>query len=189
MSAALVTLDEVKEHLGLTGTSVHDSDLDRARKALLTNLARRGYTATTEAAEDYEAPQSDTLILRRHPVSSVASVVVYSGGVGTSYTAFDPTASPTSYAYRLDGNLLRLTAGVWPQGATVRVTYSAGYSDDADLKYALLEGVRMWFSDLRGVGSDTYREFADDVTDAARPRAGLHPWIEQNLPPRAPSVA
>lgn len=185
----IVSLDEVKEHLRLTGVA-NDDRLIRALDAVTTMLARKGYAVTASATEDYPAPSGGVLVLRRHPVTAVTSVTVYASGTATAYTLFDPAIAPVLDAYTVStAGLIELSAGArWPSGTTVRVVYTAGYSDDADVKWAALEQIRLWWEPTTARHPDLGDEPYDEFVRAA-PNAGLHPWIAQMLPPRPSGFA
>jgi hypothetical protein len=184
----IVTLGEVKAHLLMTATETpNDAALQQAIDAVTKMLERRGYSETKEYTQDVYSPRS-VIILSHYPVVAIVSVTAYSGGVPRAYALADPTAAPANdtYTANLGGGLVT-PDGSWPYGSTVRVVYTAGYTGDPDLAWAVKEQVRRWFMEPYGLGSETYGP-ADAAARLPAQAAGLDPDVEAMLPVRVSQV-
>jgi hypothetical protein len=127
--ADLVTLNEVKSHLGAENAA-RDSYLNNWIAGVSEQVRRMvsPIETTNYADEAYDGEGVNSLMLDHRPVTEVTAVKVNGEETESTYTC-------TEYG------LLRLAMGVFPTGAqNVTVTYKAGYGANvpADLKLAVL---------------------------------------------------
>ena len=151
---ALVTLAEVKTHLGVK-SSTHDAQLASfitSAEANIYNWVRR---TSFESATYTEYPQglnSKWLRLREMPVTSITSVAIDSERTFAS----SATLATTEYSL-INGGLYRVTgtwpgvvqrrsgllgASVQPSNGIIKVVYVAGYATvPEDIKYCVKQAV------------------------------------------------
>jgi hypothetical protein len=177
---AIASVTEFKTHLGLSGTasdSLYQTYLNQAA-AIITRKTGLVFDSAS-ATEFYQGTGTNQLVLRRRPVTAVASVYVddsayfgfASGAFGSSTLltsgedfALDITAdsfSRSGILYRIGSvwpalrirNGSELIGGEVPGLGNIKVTYTAGYSstpDDLKLAGILLARVIMLSSSNGG---------------------------------------
>lgn len=135
---ALCSLSDVKESLGLTsGDTSHDNLIIRKinqATVMIENYTGRRFASTVYSNEEYDATNTDQLILRQRPVTAFTSL-------GRRDTALndDDWENEDANLYNLDSNagvldLLFSANGHWNRW---RVSYTAGYTTiPADLAEA-----------------------------------------------------
>ena len=145
-SVYLVSLDDMKEYLGLTDT---DADRDNQIGYLLTIVSEFANTYTkrtlreAEHTEWHDGTGSDVLRLDNYPVSAVHSLII-------DYVGFDSTEVVETDEYRLDASRgMVVYEFVWPRGTrNIKAVYTAGYTlSDVpyDLRGAVFEFVaQLW---------------------------------------------
>lgn len=166
---ALFTRDELKTHLGLSGTS-HDAFIDQlvTQVSLLVpswcnRIAPDGSSAiedsVTDATEFYDGTGAQELRLKRYPVTSVTTVHVDSD---RTFGA-ESLVPATSYTIDKPQGVLRFLphgeSGInaisyWPSGTrNVQVVYRGGYSTlPADLKLGAMLWAGSMFAKRAAVG-------------------------------------
>lgn len=154
----LTTLAKLKTHLGI---AVSDTTEDVLLNQILAEIDQvcfrfmkrpQASFVSAAATEYYDGSGRDTLILKRRPVTAVASVWVDNKGFyGQAPDAF-PTSSlltvgvdyvsPSLAESEENAGLLLCVSDCWPTGrGNIKVTYTAGYStipDDLTLAANLL---------------------------------------------------
>jgi hypothetical protein len=185
-TAYLVGRDDVKTHLNIDpGDTSRDDEVQAVLDAVLAMFDRRGYRATQQYVHDARS-RFGTIVLPEEPLVAIVSVTSYdSAGAPTVYTAYDPTAGLGANRYTVRyGVVTLLDCG---RRGLVRVVYTAGYSGDAALRWAVMEQVRLWFDEPHGVGSETYAQPTSYAAQISRlAQAGIHPFVEAMLPGRTP---
>ena len=161
---AIASVTEFKTHLGISGSgsdSLYQTYLDQA-SAIITRKTGLVFDSAS-ATEFYQGTGTNQLVLRRRPVTAVASVYVddsayfgfASGAFGSStlLTAGEDYALDLVSASLSRSGILYRIGGVWPgtqyrsgselvggEGpglGNIKVTYTAGYSSTpSDLKLA-----------------------------------------------------
>lgn len=174
----IVTVDEVKDHLGKGGT-IDDAEIAgfiAAAEKLI--IERCGPAVPTALTEDHRTP-GPVLFLRQWPVLSVQTVTRYPGAVVVA--ADDPVTG--AYGYVLDTELGALE---YPfHGAMVRVAYTAGRTVvPGDLRMGTLELIaHLWRSGKNRVGPGGQRVFGgkDPDNDAPFPAGFAMPYRVSEL--------
>lgn len=143
----LTTLAAFKAHLKVSGTGSDDLltqillELDEvvASASGRERVPGRNPFESVAAAEYYDGHDRPNLVLRRRPVTAVASVHVDQAGyygqgpdafpAGSLWTLGEHYAIPRTDMTEGNGAFLASLAGVWPCGTgNIKVTYTAGYS-------------------------------------------------------------
>lgn len=161
---AIASVTEFKTHLGISGSSsdsLYQTYLDQA-SAIITRKTGLVFDSAS-ATEFYQGTGTNQLVLRRRPVTAVASVYVddsaYFGFASGAFGSSTLLTAGTDYAldiqsssFSRSGILYRIN-GVWdganyragnelvggdgPGLGNIKVTYTAGYSTTpSDLKLA-----------------------------------------------------
>jgi uncharacterized phiE125 gp8 family phage protein len=126
---ALLTLEELKTHLGITDTSQDDmlQDIVDAIDPLFKGYLGRDIELTTYTSELYDGPGTNLLVLNQAPIVSVTSVLVFD----TEYEAVtleERTEGTDGYYIKDADNAILYRWTPWPRGrGMIEVTYSAGY--------------------------------------------------------------
>lgn len=137
-SYALTTLEDVKESLDIASSDTSKDNLIirkiNAATDAIEKFTGRRFKLTTYTNEEYDATNTDQLILKQRPVTALSSM----SSRDTSLNEDDWTTSDTEL-YFLDAeagviDLNFVATGRWNR---YRVTYTAGYTDiPADLAEA-----------------------------------------------------
>lgn len=133
LSYALTDLASVKESLGIASSDTTKDNLIRrkinqATKAI-ENYCGRRFAATAYTNIEYDATNTDQLILRQRPVVSFTSLETRDSGLN-----YDSWETIDSHLYFVDENasvidLMFNARGKWNR---YRVTYTAGYTTIPD---------------------------------------------------------
>ena len=139
---ALITLDEVKKHLGITDTA-QDAALTMWMNAAIGAVkeACRGYLFEETTCTEYYSPDGYTLILRHLPVQSITTIHEDSNGqFGQSADPFPAStllSATTDYMLVEDGNringevsksgLVKRLGKMWPRRNTPTAYRSTNY--------------------------------------------------------------
>lgn len=175
VSYALVTLNEVKEALDISGAD-HDAKLNgyiNRATDLIEAYCQRRFLSTVYSNELYSGNGTQFLPLRNYPVSTLTSLESMTGDFASP--AWDSIDS-SSYTLKTEGGkdqgiiymISRFHKGV----DNFRVNYTAGYAtQDAipnDLREACIELVNYFFSRRRatpGVKSETLGRYSYTMSD------------------------
>lgn len=131
LSYALTNLADVKESLGITDTSKDNliiRKINQATKAIESYCGRR-FAATVYTNIEYDATNTDQLILRQRPVVSFTSLETRDSGLN-----YDSWETIDSELYFVDENasVIDLTFNARGKWNRYRVTYTAGYTTIPD---------------------------------------------------------
>jgi len=160
---SLATLAEVKEFLGITGTSLDaliGHLITRMEKAI-SNYCNRVFEAANYI-EQYDGAKFNggVLILKNFPVISVTTLKEDSGRTFAAGTEIDST----DYVIYKEEGVIQLDDDEFEEGLqTVQVSYRAGYGPiPADLSQCCIDMVSYKLEDRKtGGGSITSRRLAD----------------------------
>lgn len=130
LSYALTTLADVKETLGIdSGVTTYDNlikrKINQATEMIERYCGGRRFASTTYTNEEYDATNSDQLILKNRPVTTFTNLQSLDGTTNTgSFSTVD------SQFYFVDNNagVIDLTFNASGKWNRYRVTYTAGYS-------------------------------------------------------------
>lgn len=143
---AIITLEELKTHLKITGSSLDtelQSVVDVANKYVETYCDR--IFEETEYEEILDGTGTNALILTHRPVTEITSIYTYDEEV----LEREDNLSDGYYYKNLDTGLI-FNVCPWPRcRGCIVATYSAGYSDEnmpADLKFATLEVASFYYN-------------------------------------------
>lgn len=142
----IITIDELKSHLGVTGTG-RDARLLLLRAgvdAYIRQRTHRDWQELAVTAEAYQGNNSVTLVLQRYPTKAVTAVTV-------DAIVLDPTDADVLVLDGPKGLLHRTDGAVWPQTHKfdILITYTGGDLPPEDLKLAALE-IAAWMSQSSG---------------------------------------
>lgn len=129
LSYALTTVSDVKESLGISSGD-HTKDnliirkINQATRAIESYCGRR-FASTVYTNEEYNASQTNQLILRQRPVTALTSLGIRDSGL--NYPGFE-TIDTALYFYDANSGVLDLmfmARGSWNR---YNVSYTAGYT-------------------------------------------------------------
>jgi uncharacterized phiE125 gp8 family phage protein len=148
---ALITLQELKDHIGIHNSVSADAKLEgiiNASSAMIASHTKRVLT-TASYEQIFDGAGANKVILHQWPVTSIIAVYVDGDSV------FDMNSLIPSDDYRLEKDIMvSYITRVFPRGySNIRVDYTAGYGTvspaetgdiPSDLKWACSE-LASWF--------------------------------------------
>lgn len=128
LAYALCDLDDVKELLGISGSSQDNLITRKINQAteMIENFCGRRFKSTIYTDIEYDSTGTNQIILNQRPVTLLSSL----SWRDTSLNEADWEASDTEY-YFLDeaSGVLDLNFTTWGNWNRFKVTYTAGYSE------------------------------------------------------------
>lgn len=142
VSWAIVTLDEVKEALDISGGD-HDAKLNgyiNRATGMIEAYCQRRFAQTTYTNEEYDGTDGPYLFLRNYPVTTLSSVAYRSNDdlSNPSFTSLETTLFSMETQGGRDRGAILYTPGFRTGHRAYRVSYIAGYAA-ADMPYDLRE--------------------------------------------------
>lgn len=148
MTAQIITLEEAKTFLNITGTDDDDELQTFVDAAESMWLNRGGPGASSPSYDEWHSGGRAAIVLNHIPVLAITSIVEAEGTSSSTLTEQDPGSASGSYGYSLDkksGIVTRRVNGYAARFASglrnVHVVYTAGYvsaPDDVKLAIKLL---------------------------------------------------
>lgn len=198
---ALVTASEYKTSRGISGTD-YDTRIGEAinaASAKIRTYCGRDLSDGFESAartEEYDGTDTDTLLLREWPVSSIASVKMRTGAASGA-AVYGETLESSGYFADNRGRLIRVVglSYAWEHGgssrptwgsasAGVQITYTAGYATIPDaIKEAVFSLMDQWFDEAGRNTLSTQTESKGVVNVAQRPPMEVTAAIADMLSP------
>lgn len=129
LSYALTDVADVKESLGLASSDTTKDNLitrniNKATRSI-ENYCGRRFLLTSYTNEEYAATNTDQLVLRQRPVTSLTSLDIRDAGLNIDNWE---TIDSQLYFYDANAGVLDLDFNARGRWNRYRVTYSAGYT-------------------------------------------------------------
>ena len=160
---ALITLLELDEFLQIT---IGDADLSNTliniASDFIDRFCNRSFILATYPNEEYDGDGNNNIYLRKYPVVSVASVILYDTYTGVNLYTFTVN---TEYLIYLNEGYIYMRSKTSPGHKNYRVTYDAGYLL-ADIPYDLknacaqLAGLIYYNKGKAGVKSESIGKYS-----------------------------
>lgn len=164
-SNALTTLTEVKDYLGLSASTDHDTKLEmliNAASRMVASFCGREFVSQAYAGEFYDGTGTPELVLNQRPVISVTSIYEDSD---REFESDDLLVAEDDYVVDLMAGVVTRTTtsllldeessdAVWTNGfQTIKVTYVAGYATvPFDVQQACVELTAHYFNNRGRLG-------------------------------------
>lgn len=182
---ALVTLDEVKNFLGIslsdTSNDVKIQMFIDAVSQQIINFCETNFESTPVLNELHDGINADVIVPRNFPIISVEQVVFGCDSQGNNGVPLDPLQ------YSFTEGVIKLRYGYSPRGrAIVRVDYTYGYSAvPADVKIAAIQSVKAELArdskNTEGIGSIRKQDEAINYNSGWDSKTGLPSQIVSKL--------
>lgn len=125
---ALIDVASVKESLGIASSvTTYDNLITRKinqATEIIERYCQRRFKLTTYTDEEYDAPNTDTLVLKQRPITNVAGFQTRDSSLNEG--TWDSVDSDQFFSDN-DAGILELNFGATGHWNRYRVTYTAGY--------------------------------------------------------------
>jgi uncharacterized phiE125 gp8 family phage protein len=142
VSYAIITLSELKEAIGLSTTAddaMLNGMINRATDMIETYCKRR-FISTTYTDEVYSGDGSNSLLLRNYPITALTSLQSRGGLFDSpAWDSVETDLFSLNQAGGLDKGVIYMAAPFVQGDLNFRVTYTAGYANQAAIPHDLRE--------------------------------------------------